>query len=295
MKKRGIITLVAIFGALFFGLMVFIAVLVTAFSPEGFSGPGESIGVVEIEGAIMDAKSTLEDIRRFQEDDNVKAVVVRVNSPGGAVAPSQEIYEAVKDLKEVKPVAISMGATAASGGYYIACGADTIFANNGTLTGSIGVITQFFNVEGIVNRLDLEVNTIKSGEFKDSGSPFREFLPQDEAVFAEMVNDIHSQFVEDVAECRGLDEAEVRRLADGRVYTGRQAKANKLVDEIGTLQDTIDYLAAEAGLEDPPVVYPPEERMGFVQELLSASLRSTAEEVRAQTAPRVQLLYTGPR
>ncbi|TXD39377.1 signal peptide peptidase SppA [Lujinxingia vulgaris] len=295
MKKRGIITLVAIFGALFFGLMVFIAVLITAFSPEGFSGPGESIGVVEVEGTIMDAKDTIEDIRRFQKDDNIKAVVVRVNSPGGAVAPSQEIYEAVKDLKEVKPVAISMGATAASGGYYIACGADTIFANNGTLTGSIGVITQFFNVEGIINRVDLEVNTIKSGEFKDSGSPFREFLPQDEAVFAEMVNDIHNQFVEDVAACRELDEATVRRLADGRVYTGRQAKANKLVDEIGTLQDTIDYLAAEVGLEDPPVVYPPEESMSFVQELMSAGVRSTAEAARAEAAPRVQLLYTGPR
>ncbi|RAL25288.1 signal peptide peptidase SppA [Lujinxingia litoralis] len=295
MKKRGIITLVAIFGALFFGLMVFITVLITAFSPDGFGGVGESIGIIEVEGPIMESKKTVEDIRRFQKDENVKAVVVRVDSPGGAVAPSQEIFEAVKALNEVKPVAISMGSTAASGGYYIACGAETIFANNGTLTGSIGVITQFFNVEGILDTVAVDVHTIKSGEFKDSGSPFREFLPKDEAVFAEMVMDIHSQFVEDVAECRGLEESVVRRLADGRVYTGRQAKANKLVDEIGTLHDTIDFLAEKVGLTDPPVVYPPEEPMGFVQELMSAGVRSTTQAARDEIAPRVQLLYTGPQ
>ena len=295
MKKRGILTLLVIFGGLFLGLMVFIGVLVAAFSPDGFGGPGDRIGVVEVDGAIMESKQIIDNLRRFEDDDTVRGVVVRVNSPGGAVAPSQEIFYAVRRLKQKKPVVISMGTTAASGGYYVACGADVIFANPGTITGSIGVITQFFNVQGLVERFDMEVNTVTSGEYKDSGSPFRPFSPEDEAYFANMVDDIHRQFVEDVADCRemGLDEA--AEIADGRIFTGRQAKDLNLVDYLGSLQDAIDYVAEQVGLEDPPVVYPPEDRLGLFGELFRVAVSSTAAEVQDQASPRVMYLYAGPR
>lgn len=295
MKKRGILTLLVIFGGLFLGLMVFIGVLVAAFSPDGFGGPGDRVGVVEVDGAIMDSKKIIENLRRFEDDDSVRGVVVRVNSPGGAVAPSQEIFYAVRRLKQKKPVVISMGTTAASGGYYVACGADVIFANPGTITGSIGVITQFFNLEGLVDRFDLEVNTVTSGEYKDAGSPFKPFSPSDEAYFAGMVDDIHRQFVEDVAECRGMGLDEAAEVADGRIFTGRQAKDLNLVDYLGTLQDAIDYVAEQTGLDDPPVVYPPEDRLGLFGELFRVAVSSTAAEVQDQTSPRVMYLYAGPR
>jgi protease IV len=295
MKKRGIITLIVIFGGLFLGLLVFIGVLVAAFSPDGFGGPDDRIGVVEVDGAIMESKAIIENLRRFENDDTVRGVVVRVDSPGGAVAPSQEIYYAIRRLKERKPVVISMGTVAASGGYYVACGADVIFANPGTITGSIGVITQFFNVERLVERFDLEVNTITSGQYKDAGSPFKPFAPEDEAYFAGMVGDIHRQFVEDVADCRemGLDEAS--ELADGRIFTGRQARDLNLVDYLGSLQDAVDYIAVQVELEDPPIVYPPEDRLGLFGELFKVAVQSASAEVQDQTSPRVLYQYTGPR
>lgn len=294
MKRRGVITLVVIFGGLFLGLCLFIGVLVAAFSDEGFGGTKEGIGVVEVTGSIMESKEIIENLRRFERDDGIKGVVVRVDSPGGAVAPSQEIYHAVRRLKEVKPVVVSMGSLAASGGYYVACGADHIFANSGTMTGSIGVITQIFNVQGLVERFDLEVHTIKSGEFKDSGSPFRPFEESDEAVFSAMVDDIHRQFVEDVADCREMDVDEVSQYADGRVFTGRQAKANGLIDEIGTLQDAVDYLARQVKLEDPAVIYPPEKQLGLFGNFVETAIRSSAMEAREQTRPRVMYEYAGP-
>ena len=294
MKKRSIITLIVVFGGLFLGLLVFIGVLVMVFSPDvGETEPG--IGVVEVDGTIMESEEILEDLARFRDDDNIEAVVVRINSGGGAVAPSQEIFHGVRRVAEEKPVAVSMGTVAASGGYYIACGSEMIFANAGTITGSIGVITQFFNVEQIVDRLNVEVHTVKSGDFKDSGSPFREFEEADEELFTDMVFDIHDQFVEDVASCRGMETADAGALADGRVYTGRQAMENGLVDEIGTLRDTVDYLAEETGLDDPPVVYPPEEKLGIFGELFEVAIGSSMAEVKEQTRPRVSYEYVGPQ
>ena len=296
MKKRSIITLIAVFGALFLGLLLFIGVLVAVFSPDGFGQEDEeSIGVVEIEDSIMESRDVIEDLERWEDDDNVKAVVVRVNSPGGAVAPSQELYQAVRRLDEQKPVAVSMGNVAASGGYYAACGAETIFSNPGTITGSIGVITQFFNVERLVDRIDLEVHTVKSGDFKDSGSPFRPFEEEDEALFSEMVFDIHDQFVEDVADCRDREVAEIEEVADGRVFTGRQAYDLGLVDELGSLHDAVDHVAEEAGLDDPPVVYPPEDQLGFFGELFELAIESSVHEVKEQKKPRVNYEYVGPQ
>lgn len=294
MKKRSIITLVVVFGGLFVGLLVFIGVLIMIFSPDGINGE-PSIGIVELEGPIGESESFIEDLEHFEDAEHVKGVVVRINSPGGAVAPSQEMYFAIQRLSEEKPVAISMGSVAASGGYYAACGSDKIFANSGTITGSIGVITQFFNVERLVDRTDIEVHTITSGDFKDSGSPFRPFEDEDEAYFAEMVFDIHDQFVEDVADCRGMELSQAHELADGRVFTGRQAYEKNLVDELGTLHDAVAYLADETDLDDPPTVYPPEESLGIFADLFQIAIDSSMTEIKDQTKPRVSYEYVGPQ
>lgn len=295
MKKRSIITLIAVFGALFLGLLIFIGVLVMVFSPDDVGESEPSIGVVELEGGITESEKFIEDLERFEDDDNIKGVIVRVDSPGGAVAPSQEMFYAIQRLADEKPLAVSMGTVAASGGYYAACGSETIFANPGTITGSIGVITQFFNVEQLVDRANVEVHTVKSGDFKDSGSPFREFTDDDEEYFAEMVFDIHDQFVEDVAECRDMEMHEVEQVADGRVFTGRQAYEKNLVDELGSLRDVVDYMADETGLDDPPVVYPPEEKLGLFGELFQVAVDSSVTELKDQTKPRVSYEYTGPQ
>lgn len=295
MKKRSVATLLLIFGGLFLALTIFIAVLIQAFSPDGFGTGKDSIGIVEVEGAIMESKKIVEHLKRFEKDDKIKGVVVRVDSPGGAVGPSQEIYEAVKRLRAKKPVVISMGTVAASGGYYIACGTDKIFANPATITGSIGVISQFFGVHEIMEAAHVNVTTIKTGPYKDTGSPFREFGVDDELSIAALIGDIYEQFVEVVAECRGFSEEEARAVADGRVFSGRQAKELNLIDELGAMRDAVDYLASELNLEDPPLVYPPKERGNFVAELLTSSVRSVVTEAESQATPRMQYRYVGPQ
>ena len=294
MKKRSIITLAVVFGGLFVGLLVFIGVLIMVFAPNDLRGE-PSIGVVELEGGITESESFIDDLEHFEDAEYVEAVVVRINSPGGSVAPSQEIYYAIQRLAREKPVAVSMGTVAASGGYYAACGSEKIFANPGTITGSIGVITQFFNVERLVDRTDIEVHTITSGDFKDSGSPFRPFEDEDEAYFAEMVFDVHDQFVEDVASCRNMELSDAHELADGRVFTGRQAHQHGLVDELGSLHDAVDYLAEQVDLDDPQVIYPPEESLGIIAELFQVAVDSSMSEFKAQTKPRVSYEYVGPQ
>jgi protease-4 len=294
--KKNILVVLLVFGGLFLSFFIFAAVLLSAMNDDGLSLGQERIGIVEIEGPIMESKSAIKNLNRFVDDDSIKGIVVRVNSPGGAVAPSQEIYEAVKRAKDKKPLAVSMGSTAASGGYYIAVGADKIFANSGSVTGSIGVVTQLFSIDKVMEKLDVDVNTITTGPYKDAGSPFREWTARDEAYFGQLIDDIHTQFVEDVADGRKMDVKKVREFADGRVFTGRQAKSFKLIDEIGTLHDTVAWVASEAGLEgDPKTVYPPEERPGFLSELVKGSVDTVVQEARARTTPMIEYRYIGPQ
>jgi len=291
MNKRGLITIAVIFIGLFVIFFGFSMVMLTS---VGGIDNGPQVGVVEVIGPITDSKKAVQNIRRFVKDDNIKALVIRVDSPGGSVGPSQEIYDAVKKAKAIKPLVVSMGSTAASGGYYIACGADTVFANPGTITGSIGVITQVITVDKLVEKADIEVHTVATGKFKDSGSPFKEFSVDDEVYFRSMIDDIYDQFVEDVAACRKLDETKVRELADGRVYTGRQAKKNKLVDELGSMQDAVDFVAKKAKLDgEPTLVYPPEET-SFLSQALSASVDNAIDTVQKRTAPTVEYRWVGP-
>ena len=233
----------------------------------------DRVGFIRVEGVILDAQSTISELKRFGENPSVKAIVLRIDSPGGGVVPSQEIYDAVQRVrnKSNKAVIASMGTVAASGGYYIAAATDRIMANSGTLTGSIGVIMETANVEGLLKKIGVEGVVIKRGRFKDVGSPLRKMSEEEHALLQSVMDDVHKQFIEAVAEGRGLDLADVQALADGRIFTGRQAKAAKLVDELGDLDDAIQLAAEVAGIEGEPKVMEPRRRFS-IRELIESRL-----------------------
>lgn len=204
----------------------------------GLFGGSGAVGLIEISGVIMDSKKTLEKLERMEEDSQIKAVVLRLNSPGGAVVPSQEIYEAVKAFS--KPVVVSMGSVAASGAYYIAVGASKVFANPGTLTGSVGVLMEFANLEKLYDWAKIQRFIIKAGKFKDSGAEFREMTTEERGLLQGAVDDIMSQFRKAVGQGRSLNDHQLDSIADGRIFTGRQALAAHLVDKLGTVSDAIE-------------------------------------------------------
>lgn len=215
---------------------------------EGVELTERGIGVVMVQGVITDSRTITDYIARLRDEEKVAGVLVRIDSPGGVVGPSQEIYAAVRRLAEVKPVVASMGAAAASGGYYVACGAPVIVANPGTITASIGVIIQFANVEELFNKLGISEQSVTSGELKGAGTPFRSMTEKERAYFQALVDDLHDQFVQAVAESRTMDADAVRALADGRVMSGRQAQAAGLVDELGGYEEALERLKEECGL-----------------------------------------------
>jgi protease IV len=239
---------------------------------------GNKVAVIPVSGLIADSEPVIESLKKFGKDDSVKAIVLRINSPGGGVGPSQEIYEEVRKLRSKKPVLSSLGALAASGGYYIACATQKVFANPGTVTGSIGVIMPFMNVRELVEKIGIKGMTVKSGEFKDIGSPLRDMRPEERALLQGVVDNVHLQFVDAVAQGRGLRPEDVKKIADGRVFTGEQAKALGLVDVLGNLEDAV----AEAGRMgkipgEPRVVTPPRKKISLL-ELLREETRSLIEE-----------------
>lgn len=235
------------------GLVLFVMsyIGVYVFAPGG----GERVGLVRLEGPILDARELVDTIRSFQKDDAVRALVLRVDSPGGGVVPSQEIHDAVAAFKASgKSVVTSMGTVAASGGYYAAVPSDLIVANPGTLTGSIGVIMSLTNLQELMGKVGVSNITIKAGKNKDIGSPFRPMTAEERELLQGLMDDIHSQFIEAVANGRGRPVDEIRPLADGRVFTGRQAVELGLVDELGNLQEAIKRAGELAGIEGTPRV-----------------------------------------
>jgi len=233
-----------------------------------------AIGIIEVGGLITDSIPYLDTIKKFSEDDAIKAVVVRLDSPGGKVGPSQEIYSALLKLKKKKPVVASFGALGASGAYYIACAADTIYALPGTMTGSIGVIMEFFDASEGLKRLGVTPNSITAGTLKDAGSPFKSMSEQERAYFKALVDDVHLQFIEAVSASRKLKVDTVRQLADGRVYTGRQARASGLVDKIGGLEDAVEEAKKRAHITTEPRIVRPEmgeDILGLLRKILPFS------------------------
>ena len=218
-------------------------------------GAGDRIAAVELEGEIMTSDDIVRQMKKYREDRSIKGVILRVNSPGGAVVPSQEMYEEVKKTRDAgKPVVVSMGSIAASGGYYVSCGASKIVANPGTLTGSIGVVGQFLQLQDALGKLGIGVKTIKTGRLKDAGSATREMTDVDQQYFQSLMDDVHQQFVRVVEIERKLPHERVVAMADGKVFTGIKALALGLVDTLGTYEDAVRYAADLAGITGEPTV-----------------------------------------
>lgn len=234
---------------------IVIAVLIFAgsFLSGMFGGPGGGkIGIVEIEGAIADSKEAMADVVRFKEDDGIRGVIVRINSPGGAVGPTQEVASELKKLKAVKKVYVSMGSVCASGGYYIAAVGEKLYANPSTITGSIGVIMQQTVVEDLMKKIGVQNNTLKAGSMKDVGNPFRKMTDSERQYLQDIINSIHEQFIKDVAAGRKMPLDKARSLSDGRIYTGLQAKEAGLIDGIGTFYDVVDDMKKAVGIKGKP-------------------------------------------
>lgn len=263
---------------LLIGVSAIAVLFALALLSGGEGGPlfsSKALAVVEIKGGIFDPKETLDELDRVYKNDDMKALILRIDSPGGAVSPSQEIYQAVLRVKEKKKVIVSMGTVAASGGYYIAAAADKIVALPGTITGSIGVLMDYTNVEQLLSFLKVHAEVLKAGKMKDVGSPLRDLSPEDRAYLQNILDDMHRQFKEAVAKGRNLPIEEVDKLADGRVYTGEQALKLKLVDELGGQQKAIEVAKEMLGwTEEPELFYPKKKKPGLFEILADEQVES---------------------
>jgi protease-4 len=278
MKKACIVLLLLLF------MLLGISAAIALFQKE--MPIGEKVAVVRVEGPILDSKNTIEDLKDYVTNQSVKAIILRVDSPGGAVAPSQEIYEEVRKAAAKKKVVVSMGSVAASGGYYISAPASRIVANPGTLTGSIGVIMEIPNLEGLLNKVGVKTEVIKSGEHKDMASVFRGIGKEERAILQDVLDDVHEQFIDAVAEGRKMVPEKVRKIADGRVFTGRQAIKAGLVDELGNLEDAIKTAAKLAGISGEPGVIDKKEKTSITD-----FLRGKLPKELTDLVPSVKIKY----
>lgn len=292
MRKRDRILLA--FMVLF--VVVFAAAVLTNLGgiggQDGLSGFGDKVALVEINGQIESSAGVVRQLRYYAKQGNVAAVVIRLDSPGGGVAASQEIFEEIGKLRdEGKIVVASMGSVAASGALYIACAVDTVVANPGTLTGSIGVIFQFPVFEGLMDKVGIRLETVRSGEFKDIGNPGRSITPREEEMLQAVIDDTYEQFVDVVAEGRRLDRDSVLAIATGAIFTGQQALDLGLVDVLGNYQDAIDLAGSMAGLgDDPPTVRQSERRPFRWMDLLGSWLGHPTE-FESGRGPRLAYLF----
>ena len=252
---------IALIIGVLFALAVLVSILAVLFQKN--LPVGDRIALIRIEGPIIDSKETIDEMKDYVKDASVKAIVLRIDSPGGAVAPSQEIYEEVRKATAKKKIVVSMGSVAASGGYYIASPATKIVANPGTLTGSIGVIMEIPNVEGLMNKIGVKTEVIKSGQHKDIASVFRGIKKEEKQILQNVLDNVHDQFIAAVAEGRKMVLEDVKKIADGRVFTGEQALKVGLVDELGNLEDAVKTAAKLSGIKGEPVVVTKKERFSF--------------------------------
>jgi len=279
-RRHPFLFFMLIFSAIISGTVLFMSLLLTI----GTSGTdfisGDKVGVIEITGVVVESKDILQQIKQYREDESIKAVVLRINSPGGGVGPSQEIYREVRKTVKEKNVIASMGAVAASGGYYIASGTSGIIANPGTVTGSIGVIMGYTNFQEIFDKIGLKPVVVKSGQFKDMGSPVREMTKEEEKILTDFVNKIHMQFVKDVSEGRSMGIEKVKLLADGRIYTGEEAKTIGLVDRLGNLEDAVEWAGRLGGIEgEISTVYPKKKEMPLLEYLTGMSIHQILKNI----------------
>jgi protease-4 len=262
---------------LFLALILLALVGISSITSEWVQqGTKNRIGIVDITGLISDSQYIVNQVKKFRKDKRIRGIILRIDSPGGAVGPSQEIYnEVLKTRESGKTIYASMGALAASGGYYIASAAERIFANPGTLTGSIGVIMVFSNAQGLMKKIGLQPEIVKAGEYKDIGSPARAMTQKERNLLQSVVTDVHQQFIEAVANGRNISVAEVTKIADGRILTGRQAYSLNLVDQMGGLQVSIDQIAHKVGIIGSPKIIRETPRVGFLEWVLKSTLNQS--------------------
>lgn len=264
--RRRTILLTAL--AIYLGVaLLFVVALMVSLTPSGGGGAvfGARVAIVELEGTIVDVDDLVRELKTHRDNPLVKAVVLRINSPGGVVGPTQELHAAVMRLRESgKPVVASLGAVAASGGYYVAVAADKIYANPGTLTGSIGVIFQLPNLDGLMKKVGVDYVVVKAGRYKDVGNIARPMAPEERRLLQALLDDVHGQFISAVATGRKLDRAQVLGFADGRIVSGAQAKDLHMVDALGGLEEALDGAATLAGLSLPPKVIGPKKKLSIM-------------------------------
>jgi protease-4 len=277
-----------IFG-LFLLVLIFILFFIFVYGVSTFTGDNGSfslenkIAVVTLEGIIKDSSPVVDQLFEYGKDDSIKAVVLRIDTPGGGVVSSQEIYKAVLALKKKKNVVVSMGSVATSGGYYVACAANKIVANPGTITGNIGVVVHFSNVEELLKKIGLKPSIVKSGRYKDIGSPLREMTRDEKRLIQGVVDDIYDQFLEAVSLNRSISKEQAASIADGKIFTGRQALKMGLVDFLGDKEYAINLAAKLSKIKGKPeVVYPKEKRLKLWKYILKETVSSIVSELRKE-------------
>ncbi len=275
---------ILVFFLIIFAVIALLSLMLTFSHKVPF---GEKVALIKVTGVIIDSASVIEELKEYASDASIKAIVLRVDSPGGAVAPSQEIHEEVIKAKQNKKVIVSMGTVAASGGYYISAPADKIVANAGTLTGSIGVIMELPNIEGLMKKIGVETQIVKSGKHKDIASVFRSLTPEEKQILQIVLDDVHNQFISAVSEGRKMKFEDVKNIADGRIFTGKIAKEIGLVDELGNLQDAIMLAGKLAGIKGEPKVVTKKEEFS-VFNLLKGQL---SENLIGNVFSGIQLKY----
>ncbi len=299
MKKNPILIILltaAVLGGLFFSVLFITSSLSGRKTAAALSVVGtDRVALVKIEGVLISSEHVVEELNDYADDSSVKAIVIRIDSPGGGVVVSQEIFNALKNAKkEGKKVVVSMGSVAASGGYYVAAAADKIVANPGTLTGSIGVKMEFANLEKLLEKIGVKGMVVKAGEYKDIGSPFRDMTPQEKKLLQDVIDDVHNQFIKAVAEGRNLPENDVRAIADGRIFTGQQALALKLVDQMGDLGDSIRLAGSLAGIKGKPRLVEKRKKIPFFDYLKEESAAWVADVIQngiSRSSVKLQYLY----
>jgi protease IV len=247
-----------------------------------YSGNGsDKIGIIDLDYTILSSETIIRQFKTFRKDKTIKAIVLRVNTPGGGVAASQEMYEEVKKTRDSGiPVIVSFASIAASGGYYVACGGSKIVSNPGTLTGSIGVIAQFVSLKELLDKLGIKHSVVKSGELKDSGSPYRDINEKDKEYFQDIIDDSYDQFLDVVSKERKIDKNDLRDIANGRVFTGKQALKLKLVDTLGTFDDAIQIAADMVGIKGEPTLVREKTKTGILSLLFDAITSSDIKSIK---------------
>jgi protease-4 len=257
-------------------------------------GRGDKIAVVELKGVITSSEEVVRQLKKYRDDGSIKGILLRIDSPGGAVVPSQEMYEEVKKTRAEKPVIASMGSVAASGGYYVACGASRLVANRGTLTGSIGVISEFLQLHEALAKLGIDVKTIKAGKLKDAGSNTTKMNPDHEKYFQNLMDDVHKQFIAVVEDARDLEHSDAVALADGRVFTGEQAVKLGLVDTLGTYEEAIQIAGEMCGIEGEPSLVKERERKSFFDRMFEVDEKMEAVKKEFLEKPILSYRFNGP-